>query len=56
MHSVIDLDAEENAAAVAAVNSSILFGAMKDILRTQGVEALEAMIAENMEVLEAEIQ
>lgn len=55
MHSVIDLEAEDNAAAIASVNSAMLFGAMKDIVRTQGMDELKRMIDENYDVLEADI-
>lgn len=53
MHSVIDLEADENAQSIKAINESILWGAMQDIARTQGIEALETVVDDNLAVLKA---
>ena len=56
MHSVIDLEADENAQSIKAINESILWGAMQDIARTQGIEALETVVDDNLAVLKAGVR
>lgn len=52
-HSAIDLEADENAAAVSADNEAALWSVMKDIMNTQGFDALVAVVDENIRSLEA---
>lgn len=45
------IEADESAADVVAINEAILWSAMKDIYRQQGLDTLETMVDENIAIL-----
>lgn len=46
-----DIEADESVADVVKINEAILWSAMKDIYRQQGLDTLETMVDENIAIL-----